>query len=398
MSVYSYRATAMDGTIMEGVIEAADESAALELVKSRGLIPLKLVSPKEGSGKKLFSFKSTHSDLLMFTTELSALLSAGLPIDRSLNILSDISESAGMRKVIQTILKAIREGSSFSDALQRHPDIFPRIYVNMVRAGEAGGVLDAVLEKLNEFLETSKELKDSVFSAMIYPLILSLTGGVSVIILLTYVLPKFSGIFSELGSALPASTQLLLDFSNALKAYWWFFLSLVAALWLIIKNFNKTPEGKLKLDSLKLKLLREVITKLETARFCRTLGTLLKSGVPLLQALRNAKDVISNLAIATAIDNVSKGAKEGKGIAAPLTEANVFPQLALSMIKVGEETGQLDVMLMKVAVTYEKSLRVAVRRVVTLIEPAMILIMGLIIGFIVLSMLMAIFSITEMPF
>ncbi|TAN45578.1 MAG: type II secretion system protein GspF [Nitrospirae bacterium] len=398
MPFYTYRATAMDGAIMEGVIEAADESAALEVVRSRGLIPLKLEEPKESSGKKLFSFRSTHSDLLMFTTELSALLSAGLPIDRSLNILSDISESPGMRKVIQTVLKAIREGSSFSDALQRHPDIFPRIYVNMVRAGEAGGVIDSVLEKLNEFLETGKELKDSVLSAMIYPLILSFTGGVSVIILLTYVLPKFSGIFSELGSTLPASTQLLLDFSSALQSYWWFFLSLVVASWLMIKNYNKTPEGKLKLDSFKLKLLRDVITKLETARFCRTLGTLLKSGVPLLQALRNSKDVISNLAIATAIDNVSKGAKEGKGIAAPLTEANVFPQLALSMIKVGEETGQLDVMLMKVAVTYEKSLRVAVRRVVSLIEPAMILIMGLIIGFIVLSMLMAIFSITDMPF
>ncbi len=388
----------MDGTIMEGVIEAADESAAFELVRSRGLIPLKLVAPKESSGKKIFSFKSTNSDLLMFTTELSALLSAGLPIDRSLNILSDISESAEMRKVIQNILKAIREGGSFSDALQRHPDIFPRIYVNMVRAGESGGVIDAVLEKLNEFLETSKELKDSVFSAMIYPLILSFTGGVSVIILLTYVLPKFSGIFSELGSTLPASTQLLLSFSSALQSYWWIFLTLIAVFWIIIKNYNKTPEGKLKLDSIKLKLLRDVITKLETARFCRTLGTLIKSGVPLLQALRNSKDVISNLAIATAIDNVSKGAKEGKGIAAPLTEANVFPQLALSMIKVGEETGQLDVMLMKVAVTYEKSLRVSVRRVVSLIEPAMILIMGLIIGFIVLSMLMAIFSITDMPF
>ncbi|MBF0327663.1 MAG: type II secretion system F family protein [Nitrospirae bacterium] len=398
MSFYSYRATSMDGTIMEGVIEAADESAAFELVRSRGLIPLKLVAPKESSGKKIFSFKSTNSDLLMFTTELSALLSAGLPIDRSLNILSDISESAEMRKVIQNILKAIREGGSFSDALQRHPDIFPRIYVNMVRAGESGGVIDAVLEKLNEFLETSKELKDSVFSAMIYPLILSFTGGVSVIILLTYVLPKFSGIFSELGSTLPASTQLLLSFSSALQSYWWIFLTLIAVFWIIIKNYNKTPEGKLKLDSIKLKLLRDVITKLETARFCRTLGTLIKSGVPLLQALRNSKDVISNLAIATAIDNVSKGAKEGKGIAAPLTEANVFPQLALSMIKVGEETGQLDVMLMKVAVTYEKSLRVSVRRVVSLIEPAMILIMGLIIGFIVLSMLMAIFSITDMPF
>jgi general secretion pathway protein F len=387
----------MEGTIVEGVVEALDEQAAVERLKNTGVIPLKIAAPRE-SIKRKFSLKSQKGDLLTFTTELSALLGAGLPLDRSLNILSEISENKEMKGIIQSILRSIREGSSFSDALLRHPRVFPKIYVNMIRAGEAGGVLDVVLDKLNEFLETSKELKDHIFSAMIYPTILSVTGGISIIILLTYVLPKFSVIFAELGSSLPLPTQIVLAFSSLLKTFWWAALLLVMAAWFILRNFIRSPGGRYKWDAFKLKLLGEVITKIETARFSRTLGTLLKSGVPLLQALNNSKDVISNQVIASAIDRVSKGAKEGKGIAGPLNDANVFPPLALSMIKVGEETGQLDTMLMKVASTYEKSLRIAVKRFVSFLEPLMILGMGLIIGFIVVSMLMAIFSITELPF
>jgi len=397
MPVFAYRATTIEGTIVEGVIEAVDEGSAIERLKNTGHIPLKIATPKEGIKKKLF-LKSPKSDLLTFTTELSALLTAGLPLDRSLNILSDISESREMKNVVQSILKSIREGSSFSDALQRHPRVFPRLYVNMIRAGEAGGVLDVVLEKLNEFLESSKALKDYVVSVMIYPAILVLTSGVSIIVLLTFVLPKFSVIFDELGGALPLPTQMLLTFSNALKSYWWIFLSAAIVGWIIFKNYTKSDAGRYRWDAVKLKLIGDVIRKLETARFCRTLGTLLKSGVPLLQALNNAKDVINNQVIASAIDNVSAGAKEGKGIAVPLSDTSVFPQLALSMIKVGEETGQLDTMLLKVADAYETSLNVAIKRFMSLLEPVLILTMGLIIAFIIISILMAIFSIIELPF
>lgn len=387
----------MEGTIVEGVIDAADEKAAIERLKNTGVIPLKVAAPKEGI-KKRFTLRSAKGDLLTFTTELSALLSSGVPLDRSLNILSGISESKEMKNIIQSILKSIREGSSFSDALQRHPEVFPKIYINMIRAGEAGGVLDVVLDKLNEFLESRKELKEHVFSAMIYPTILIVTGGISVIVLLTYVLPKFTVLFAELGGSLPLPTQILLAFSNNLKSYWWIVLSLFITGWFIFKHSIKSDTGRYKWDSFKLKLMGDVIRKLETARFCRTLGTLLKSGVPLLQALNNAKDVINNQVIASVIDDVSKGAKEGKGIAFPLTNTNVFPPLALSMIKVGEETGQLDTMLLKVASTYEKSLKEAIKRFISLLEPVMILTMGLIIGFIVVSMLMAIFSVTALPF
>ena len=396
MGIFSYRATTSEGAIVEGVIEAADERDAADRLKNSGIIPLRITTPKEGLGGR-FLPKSSKGDILTFTTELSALLGAGLPLDRSLNILSDISESGEMKNIVKSVLKSIREGSSFSDALSRHPRVFPKIYVNMIRAGEAGGVLDVVLDKLNEFLESSRELKDHIFSAMIYPVILLFTGGFSIVVLLVYVLPKFSSIFAEMHVALPLSTRIIIGVSGVLSSFWWVLLLGVVGAWLLFRNYTRSDEGRYAWDSLKLKLMGEVIRKIETARFSRTLGTLLKSGVPLLQALHNAKDVIGNQVIASAIDAVSKGAKEGKGIAGPLAGAAVFPPLALSMIKVGEETGQLDVMLLKVATTYEKSLKVSIKRFVSFVEPAMILAMGLIIGFIVVSMLMAIFSITNLP-
>jgi general secretion pathway protein F len=397
MAVFSYRGTNVEGTIVEGAIEAADEQAALDRLKNSNIIPLKIFVPGKGLRKR-FARRSSTGDLLTFTTELTSLLEAGMPLDRSLNILAGIAENKEKQNLIQAILRSIREGSSFSDALQKHPRMFSRLYINMIKAGEAGGVLPVVLEKLTEFLESTQELKEQVLSSMIYPIILVSTGGLSIIILLTYVLPKFSVIFSELGSSLPLSTQILLSFSQGLKTYWWIALILLFLCWILFRTYIKSEQGHFRWDSIKLKLMGEIIRKLETARFCRTLGTLIKSGVPLLQALKNSRDVISNQAIASALEAVSQGVKEGKGMALPLAAAGVFPPLALSMIKVGEETGQLDAMLLKVAAAYEKSLRVSIKRFISFLEPAMILGMGLVIGFIVLSMLMAIFSITDLPF
>ncbi|MEW6713798.1 MAG: type II secretion system F family protein [Nitrospirota bacterium] len=397
MAIFSYRATTLDGKIKEGVIEALDERTAISSIKRSGFIPLRVSAPKEGIKKRFSLKRSNKADLLTFTTELSALLRAGLPLDRSLNILSEVSASIEMNRVVKSVLKSIREGRSFSEALQRHPEVFSKLYVNMVRAGESGGVLDAVLDKLDEFLESSKELKEHVISAMIYPAILLMTGLLSIAVLFVYVLPKFSAIFSEMGASLPVPTQVVIAFSSAAAKYWWLMLLSVIAGWMAFRSYVKTEAGRYKWDALKLRLMGEVIRKLETARFTRTLGTLLKSGVPLLQALSNSKDIIENTTIASAIDAVSRDAKEGKGIAAPLSNAGVFPPLAISMIKVGEETGQLDTMLLQVASTYEKSLRASMKRFLSVLEPALILGMALVIGFIVLSMLMAVFSITDLP-
>jgi len=397
VAIFSYTATTMEGIMVEGVIEAPSQDVAIDRLKNSGVIPIKVAAPRQSLGKRL-SWRSSKADLLTFTTELSVLLNAGLPLDRGLNVLSETSDSKEMKGIVQSILKSIREGSSFSEALKKHPKVFPTLYVNMIRAGEAGGVLATVLDKLNEFLESTKELKDNVVSAMIYPAILGITGGFSIIILLTFVLPKFTAIFSEIGGSLPLTTQILLAISNGFRSFWWIGLSILIVVFLVLRSYVRSETGRYKWDVLKLKMMDDVIRKLETARFCRTLGTLLRSGVSVLAALNNSKDVISNQVIASQIDAVLKGVKEGKGIAGPLSEAKVLPPLALSMMKVGEETGQLDSMLIKVANAYEKSLREAVKRFMGILEPAIILGMGLIIGFIVISMLVAIFSMTDLPF
>ena len=293
MAVFSYRGTDIQGTIMEGAIDAPDQQAAIDRLKNSGIIPLKVFIPGKGLGRSL-TLKSAKGDIISFTNELTALLEAGLPLDRSLNILAGIAESKQNQAVIQDILRSIREGGSFSDALLRHPRVFSRLYVNMVRAGEAGGILVEVLEKLNEFLESTKELKEQVLTSMIYPIILVSTGGLSIIILLTYVLPKFSVIFSEMGSSLPLSTQILLSASQGLKTYWWIFLALFILGGFLFRTYIKSEQGRLYWDRFKLTLMGDIVRKLETARFCRTLGTLLRSGVPLLQALKNSRDVVTN--------------------------------------------------------------------------------------------------------
>lgn len=397
MTVFSYQAAARDGSVVEGAIEAPDERTAVERLRNTGVIPLQVSSPREDFRKKL-ALRSAHSDLLTFTTELSALLSAGLPLDRSLNIMADISENREMSGVVHEVLRSIREGSSFSEALQKNPRVFPRLYVNMVRAGESGGVLDVVLNKLNEFLESSKELKDSVITSMIYPAIFLGVGSISILVLLIFVLPKFSSLFADMGAAIPLSTQMILGFSTFLREYWWVVFGVGVATGFFAWRHFSTPEGKVQADRLKLKLARDLVTTIETARYCRTLGTLLSSGVPLLQALGNAREVVSNQVIAAALHGVAKGAKEGQGIAVSLHNSGVLPPLALSMIRVGEETGQLETMLIKVAVNYEKNLRVALRRFVGLLEPIIILGMGVVVIVIVLSILMAILSLLELPF
>jgi general secretion pathway protein F len=397
MPIFAYRSTTMEGTVSEGVIDAPDKRAAIERLRNTGVIPLEVKAPAEQGFRRRIGFFRRRVDLVSFTAELSTLLAAGLTLETGLSVLAEISEQRGLKEIVQSLLKSIRGGISFSDALQKHPDVFPRLYINMVRAGEAGGVLDVILERLNEFLESAKELKDNVLSAMIYPTILLVTGGVSIILLLTFVLPRFSVIFAELGSTLPLSTRLLLGASGMLKSYGWLFLILIFAAGVLFSRMIATERGRYQWDAIKLRLLEDVIKKLETARFCRTLGTLLASGVPLLQALNNSREIIGNRVIAMAVEAVSKGAKEGRGIYDPLSRSGVFPQLALSMIKVGEETGTLDKMLLQVAVTYEKILKQAVKRFMSLLEPVMILFMGLVIGFIVISMLLAVFSIADVP-
>ncbi|MGV8080656.1 MAG: type II secretion system F family protein [Syntrophales bacterium] len=382
---------------MEGFVEAIDYNAAIEKLKISGNIPLKVLPVRKGKRDNKSNIRQLKSNLQLFTGELSVLLDAGLPLDRSLNILSDIFENEGMREVIRSILKSIREGKSFSEALQNHPHVFPKLYINMIRAGEVSGVLHIVLDKLNEYLASTKELKEHIFSAMIYPAVLLATGILSIIVLIAFVIPRFSAIFTELGASLPLPTKILLAVSSTIQSYWWIILLIAASGWILLTKYIKTEKGRYWWDELKLRVLKDVIIELETERFFRTLGTLLKSGVPLIQAIQNARDVIGNEVVVKSLEALSKRVKEGKGMAGPLSETKIFPSLALSMVKVGEETGQLDNMLLKVASIYEKNLKETIKRFISLLEPIMILSMGFMIGFIVISILMAIFSITDLP-
>jgi general secretion pathway protein F len=342
----------------------------------------------------------TSKDLMIFTQDLHVLLEAGLPVDRAFAILIQVAEKQKLRDMMAAILKSVEGGDSLSGALARYPKLFPPLYVNMVRAGETGGVLPSVLERLGQFMESSQDLKDYIKSAMVYPMFLVLVGGASIIIMLTFVIPKFSVIFADMGQAIPASTQVLISLGQSLRDFWWLILAVVAAVIFGVRKYIKTPAGKRRVDAfaLKMPMVNQLVKYVEVARFSRTMGTLIHSGVPILQAMTLVRQIIANSLVAESIDAVRSRVKEGDTLSAPLSQLTVFPPLAVQMISVGEETGKLDVMLLKVADNYEKSVRNIIKRMVNFLEPAMILIMGLVVGFIVISMLMAVFSMNEMPF
>lgn len=409
MPAYSYKAADSTGKIVTGVLEADEEKKVVAELQTRGMIPIR-IAPAKGNGKRLGLNVSeqflnlfngvSSKDVMVFTQDFATLLEAGLPVDRALSLLIESAEKERFKMVVNDILKTVQGGGYLSDALAKHPRAFTSFYVSMVRAGEAGGVLEAVLSRLGEFLESAQELKDYIKSAMVYPVFLVGVGGVSIIILLTFVIPKFSIIFSDMGQTIPLSTQFLLGISHLLQSYWWAILAGLGIGFFFLKKYLKTPAGRLKFDRKKMKfpVVGELIKKIEVARFARTLGTLTKSGVPILQALMLVKDIMGNKVISAAMGNVHTRVKEGDRLSKPLRDTGIFPPLAIQMITVGEETGRLDRMLLRVAESYEKMVRNTVKRLISLLEPAMILVMGLVVGFVVVSMLMAVFSMNEMPF
>jgi general secretion pathway protein F len=339
-------------------------------------------------------------DLSILTRELATLISAGLPLDRALSVLSSLTDKEELKRTVGQILRAVQQGKSLAEALAEYPKIFPPLYVNMVKAGEVGGFLDTVLQRLAEYLERAQEVQDEIKSALAYPVILVIVGGVSVFFMFTYVLPKFAVIFADLGSALPAPTRLLLAISHGLRSYWWALPLVGVGAWVGMRQYLATPQGRFTWDRLRLRVvvLGPLLLKREVARFARTLGTLLKSGVPLLQGLEVVEAVVGNLMISRALKEVRVGVREGQGIAGPLGRSGVFPTLALQMVSVGEETGRLDEMLMRVAEYYERETYNQLRRLVSLVEPLLIVLMGLVVGFIVMAMLLGIFSMNDLPF
>lgn len=406
MPVFAYKATDSLGKVVEGSLEAAEERGVVEKLQDSGLIPIRIHAPVQPQAASfnisldsLFG-RITSGDVLVFTQELSTLVSAGLPLDRSLRIMVELTENRKFKEMIENVLKAVEGGNSLAEALAKHPKIFSRLYTNMIRAGEAGGVIELILKRLGEYLESMRETRDFVISALIYPIILTVTGACLITFMLVWVIPKFALIFEDMGQALPLPTKILMAISNGVVSYWWLILGALIAAGVAWKRFLNTEEGKSKWDRTKFRFgpTRRFIQRSEVARFSRTLGTLIRSGVPILEALNIVKETMGNLVFAEAISGVRKKMKEGESVARPLQESSVFPALSIHMITVGEETGQLDEMLLKVADTYEKEVKNNVKRMIALLEPALILVMGVLVGFVVLSMLLAVFSVNEMSF
>ena len=408
MTVYTYKATDKNGKYVEGDISASDYKAAIQQIRKLNYFPVKV---SEGKGSSKFSFGMTLSrpswgspiplkDLMTLTQQLATLVDSGLTLDDGLSTLVKLSETEKTRSVLADIRKQVHAGSSFADALAEHPKIFSKLYVNMIRAGEAGGILGEALTRLALFMEKSVELKNSIRSAMVYPAILTLVGGTAVIVLITFVIPQFSKLFEEMGAALPIPTQIMLGLSSLIIDYW---PALILGFTGFIAAFNlylRTNNGRLKWDGmlLKLPLFGPLIQKIEVSRFSLTLATLLKSGVPILQAMEIVRSIIINRVISDSIIVIQQALKKGQGLSGPLQKAGVFPPMAVHMITVGETSGALDKMLTKVSNTYDKEVEQSIKQVISLIEPMMILFMAVVIGFIVVSMLLAIFSANDIAF
>ena len=402
MPVFIYRAADRRGQTIDGVMEAADARAVVERLHKEAYYPIRVAPHGERVG--WFSGAATgrirQRDLLALTQQLATLFEAGLPLDRALAILEELAPNPRLKTIVTDLLHSVRGGSSLSDALAKHhPRPFSRLYINMVRAGEKGGVLEVSLRRLAEFLEARAAFREAILSALAYPLVITTVGAGAIVFLLTFVIPRFATIFSDLGQAIPVPTQILMTVSAGLQSYWWAIAAAVGAGIVGWRVWTGTPEGRLQWDQtlLGLPLVGAVTTKVETARFTRTLGTMLKSGVPVLGAMAVVGDMMTNQIVARWVERIADSVKRGGTIAAAMTEHGRFPGLAIHMVRVGEETGRLEEMLLKVAETVEADVRSDLKRVIGLLEPTIILAMGILVAFIVVAMLMAIFSINEIP-
>ncbi|MBU1626768.1 type II secretion system F family protein, partial [bacterium] len=414
MTVFTYKATDINGKLTTGTMEAKDESMVITRLREKNFYPIKI---DEADAKKKISKdisvkhlieRIKFQDVLSFTQQLSSLMEAQVPLDRSLAICIELIENKKFKAVIENVRRSVQGGSSFAEALSKHPNVFNKLFINMVRAGESGGVLESVISRLNIFMESRKEMRDYVVSAMIYPLLLTIVGGAAVTVLLIYVVPKFAQIFSDMGQALPLPTQVLMSVSEFLAKYFWLLGLVIAGLIILYRQLMKKEANRYTMDKFKLKLpiFGSLIEKIEVGRFASTLGTMIKSGVPIINALMIVRDTVSNSVIAKALLNIegeqngkngsaAKGGdqkketdiissvRKGKGVAEPLKKSCVFPPLAIHMVTIGEETGQLEDMLFKVASIYEVDVRNSIKRAISLLEPLMIFLMGLIVGFIV---------------
>lgn len=403
--LFAYKAVNSLGETEEGVRDALDEQQLIATLQAEGYIPIRVVpaGAKSFLGLRLGikQAKLSPKDIALFTGELATLLESGLPLDKSLLVLIDLTEdNERVTKLIGRVLEKVKGGSTLADALEKQSGIFSKFYLNMIRAGEAGGSLGEVLTRLSEYLERSRELKETVSTALIYPSILLVMSLASLFVMLTFVVPQFSEMFESAGKALPVSTQIVVGLAEWLQSYWWILILSVVFITAYMNMQLADPVKKKVWDGrfLKLPLAGTIILNKETANISRTLGTLLGNGVSILAALVIVRETVDNLVLAAAIQDTEDQLKQGKNMSDALLEKGIFPKMAMQMIKMGEETGRLEEMLLRVATIYDKQLRVAIARMLALLEPALIITLGVMIAGIIVSILLAILSVNDLAF
>ena len=398
-TAYFFKAVAADGKLRTGTFSAETDKQVAQELKRQGLIPVYVgLEQKSGLDFKLPAFhRGKRQDILFFTQELSTLLNAGVPVDRALSITAELTERATFRSLVLDVLRLIKGGKALADSLAAHPEYFSELYVNMVRAGEASGSLGQIFERLAEFERTRDDLRGYIISSLIYPGLLTLVGLGSIVVLLEFVVPRFAVIFSDPRMTIPAPTLLLLTTSRYLQQYGLFALAGTVLAGIAFISYIRTPAGGLWWDGFRLRVpvLGDALRKAETARFARAMGTLVAASVPLVQSIGISRGILNNRRIAGSLERVVQGVKRGEGIAGPVSKAGEFPALAGHLLAVGEETGHLDAMFTRMADIYDNETRTAIRRFTSLFEPLIILVMGLLIGTLILSLMLAITSIND---
>jgi general secretion pathway protein F len=400
MGTFYFRAVASDGRIRAGSLTGENEKVITRELRKQGLTPVYVGTAPKGSAVslKLPSFGNrTRRDVLFFTQELSTLLNAGIPLDRALSITGELTERPEFRVIVLDVLRVLKSGRSLADSLATHAGHFSDLYLNMVRAGEASGSLAIIFERLAEFERSKDDLRTYIISSMIYPGLLALVGLGSIFILMNFVVPRFAALFADSRMKIPVPTQIMLTVSQFVRTYWELGAAAVAAALICFHVYTRTTAGRLWWDRARLRipLLGDALRKAETARFARAMATLVANTVPLVQSIHIASAMLGNRMIANAMTAVAQGVKRGEGIAAPLRKAAVFPPLAAHLLTVGEETGHLDTMFTRMADIYESDTRASIKQFTSIFEPLVILVMGVLVGALILSMLLAITSIND---